>query len=408
MLVKNLMFLLILSLATGGIFAAESEKLPEPPGTVIDKSPDFRSVHVGSPSFEMLPNGTWLASHDWFGQKSPGNRTVVFESKDKGKTWKKLSTIPDQRSGMLFYNNGAIWTIGWASGAGTIKSSCIVIHRSMDNGKTWSEVRDSKQGLLLGQKGKSYFCDPAPVLIHNGRIWKEVEQINPREKSKRNWATGFYPLVVSAPADADLLDASSWTFSNPVPWVSQPGLGGWLEGNVLFTPDDEMIIQMRVDDIKNCGKAAVINLSKDGKKASFDSKTGFIVMPGGCKKFVIRYDEAAKKYWSLVNWVHPADVDHPDKERVRNTLALVSSEDLKNWEIKNIVLRHEDTTKGFQYVDWRIDGDDLVFVCRMAWEGAPNCHDANYLTFHRLKNFRTLTRDNDAKAFPVRKSGKNI
>ncbi len=42
---------------------------------------------------------------------------------------------------------------------------------------------------------------------------------------------------------------------------------------------------------------------------------------------------------------------------------------------------------GFQYVDWLFDGDDLIFVSRTAYNGAHNYHDANHLTFHRVKNF---------------------
>ena len=48
---------------------------------------------------------------------------------------------------------------------------------------------------------------------------------------------------------------------------------------------------------------------------------------------------------------------------------------------------------GFQYVDWLFDGDDLVVVSRTAFDdaegGAHNYHDANYLTFHRVKDFRS-------------------
>jgi hypothetical protein len=50
---------------------------------------------------------------------------------------------------------------------------------------------------------------------------------------------------------------------------------------------------------------------------------------------------------------------------------------------------------GFQYVDWLIDGDDIIAACRAAYDdgmgGAHNYHDANYLTFHRIANFRRLT-----------------
>ena len=54
------------------------------------------------------------------------------------------------------------------------------------------------------------------------------------------------------------------------------------------------------------------------------------------------------------------------------------------------VVVKEGSRVGFQYLDWQFDGDDLVAVCRMAWNGL-NYHDANTVTFHRVKNFRTRT-----------------
>ena len=53
--------------------------------------------------------------------------------------------------------------------------------------------------------------------------------------------------------------------------------------------------------------------------------------------------------------------------------------------------RDQDVEKvGFQYVDFEFEGDDILFLCRTAINGAANFHDANYFTFHRIKNFREL------------------
>ncbi len=391
-------FVMLLTVSAVGA----NDPLPPPPGIVIDQSPDPSSIFLGSPSIAFLPNGTYVASHDWFGPGSSKKMiTVFFQSKDQGKSWKKISELKNHYWSKLFYCNNALWSVGWAPKVPGIKTASIAIRRSDDGGRTWTEPKDGKSGLLLADR--QYCCEPNPILFHNGKIWTVFEARGPATgKDKRNWATGFCPLVASAPIGADLLDRSVWTFSNSVSWTHQPGLAGWLEGNVLVDPLGKILVLLRVDDVKNCGKAARINVSDDGKKISFDPQTGFVSMPGGCKKFMIRYDEKSKKYWALTNWVHPADKDHPDKERVRNTLALAASDDLKKWEIRTIVLRHENTNRGFQYVDWRFEGeDDLVFVSRTAWEGARNCHDANFLTFHRLKNFRDLTRMNDDLPYPV-------
>lgn len=86
----------------------------------------------------------------------------------------------------------------------------------------------------------------------------------------------------------------------------------------------------------------------------------------------------------------------------RSTLVLMKSADLRSWELRYVLLYHSDVTShGFQYVDWIIDDDDLLFVSRTAWEddagGAPNQHDANFMTFHRLDCFRTVSLAESAK-----------
>ena len=49
-------------------------------------------------------------------------------------------------------------------------------------------------------------------------------------------------------------------------------------------------------------------------------------------------------------------------------------------------------THAFQYVDWQFEGADIVFVSRTSFEdglgGANDAHDANYMTFHRVLDFR--------------------
>jgi hypothetical protein len=69
--------------------------------------------------------------------------------------------------------------------------------------------------------------------------------------------------------------------------------------------------------------------------------------------------------------------------------------------VRCVLLHHPDPQKhAFQYADWQFDGDDLLAVARTAYDdgegGAANQHDANYLTFHRFRGFRTLTPGNGA------------
>jgi hypothetical protein len=209
------------------------------------------------------------------------------------------------------------------------------------------------------------------------------------------WAKHFRAFMMSAPEGTNLLNADNWTFSNRVAsstnWLNKT-FGGWLEGNAAVTPQGEIVNILRVECPRG-GKAAIIHISDDGTDASFDPSDGFVDLPGGAKKFSIRFDPLSRRYWSLTNWI-------PEKERsarvaggVRNTLALICSPDLRQWKVRSTLLYNRDQAKhGFQYVDWLFDGPDVIAVSRTAFDdgigGAHNYHDANYFTFHRIVDFR--------------------
>ncbi|MGM0489448.1 MAG: hypothetical protein ACQESR_22140 [Planctomycetota bacterium] len=167
-------------------------------------------------------------------------------------------------------------------------------------------------------------------------------------------------------------------------------------GNAVVSPDGRIVNILRVNvegPSRIAGKAALIRISDDGETASFDPETGFLDFPGGAKKFTIRHDESSDAYWTLTNPV--MGYRERNAGSVRNTLALLRSEDLIHWEVRCILLHHPDVVRhGFQYPDWVFDGDDLLAVCRTAYDdgvgGARNAHDANYLTFHRFEDFRDL------------------
>ena len=375
----------LLSLVFSSRCLAQSRRdgTPNPPGTVISASPNWEKTYLGSPSMEILEDGTYLMSHDWFGDAR--QHTTVYESKDRGAHWNEISSFDKQNSSTMFRVGNALYLIGFCKpDVAGIGSDCIGIRKSTDNGKTWSTPTDEKTGLILFDSGSKYYADPVPVLFHNGRIFWQCDKIS----DDGAWGERFSTLVISAPVSADLLDGAQWTASNPVRWAKRPDYKGWLEGNVLADPDGKLVVYMRVE--APGGKViARLNLSDDGKRLSFDPETGFLPFPGGASKFAIRYDQTSKKYWSLANYVQPGQAGP------RNTLALVCSSDLKNWDVRSIVFQHKNGLQGFQYIDWRIQGCDIVFVCRLGWYG-KNFHDSNYMIFDTVKDFRVRSRTQDA------------
>lgn len=355
-------------------------ELPVPvPGVVIAHRAAASGSYIGCPSLVVLPDGTYVASHSLFGPRSDHRRTVVLRSRDRGATWRRSAELDGQYWSTLFWLGGAVYLLGVDERFGE-----IVIRRSRDGGRTWTTPRDEGSGRLLD--GVAVATGPVPVLVHGGRVWRAFEQHTGR------WGTGFRPFVMSAPCTADLLRAASWTCSDALPWPGSPDARGWLEGNVVAAPDGAPALLLRVHEPERGGVAALLRVSADGTCLSFDPHRDLVAMPGASKKFTVRHDPETDLYWSLTN---PILTRGPDAERTRNTLALISSPDLATWTIRSIVMHDPDPwRRGFQYVDWQFDGDDLVAVARTAWSdpsgGAPNAHDANYLTFHRIRGFRDL------------------
>lgn len=360
------------------------------PGVVIDHSPKSTGLYIGSPSLAILPGGGYAASHDFFGPKSGEHqsaRSVVFRSSDLGKTWRRVAEIQGAFWSTLFVHRGALYLLGTDRHHGN-----AVIRRSSDQGTTWTSPTNGATGLL--RDNGEYHCAPVPVIEHNGRLWRGMEWRNPPAA----WGVNYCAGMMSLPVDADLLQATNWTWAEFLPsdrtW-NGGDMGAWLEGNAVVMPDGGLADFLRVQTKSPDEKAAIVRISGDGRKSSFDPAAGFVKFPGGAKKFTIRFDPKSGLYWSLATIVPERHrVDNPGG--IRNTLAMVCSPDLAIWTTRTILLYHPDTLKhGFQYVDWLFDGDDIIAACRTAFDdglgGANNNHDANFLTFHRIKNFRTKT-----------------
>jgi hypothetical protein len=369
------------------VLAAEP---PAVPGVVIDHSPASSGIYIGSPSLAVWTNGDYVASHDEFGPKSTEHSRAVshlFRSHDHGASWKRISTVDGAFWSSLFTHRGALYLLGPDRHHGN-----VLIRRSTDGGVTWTSPTNGATGLLRGDG--QYHCAPMPVIEHAGRLWRAMEWRNPPIA----WGINYRAGMLSAPVDADLLNTTNWTCSNFLPseraW-NGGDMGAWLEGNAVVTPAGELVDVLRVQTKSPDERAAIVHISPDGKTASFDPATGFVKFPGGAKKFTIRFDPQTRRYWALASIVLDRDRGG-DPGRTRNTVALTASSDLLNWEVRCILLHHPDVARhGFQYVDWLFDGEDIIAACRTAFDdaqgGAHNCHDANYLTFHRFANFRRLT-----------------
>lgn len=363
-------------------------------------------TYLGSPSIVRLLDGSLLATHDYFGPGCPRNHegeehlTSVYRSQDDGVSWRNITHISGQYWSSLFVHGGSPHILGTSAQYGS-----IVVRRSADGGFTWSHPKDETTGLLFRggafHDPPNYHCAPMPVVLSGGRIWRAFEDCDPLK-----WGVGFRALVISADEDADLLQASNWRMTNRLPYdqrTDPPQFGrnseggaGWLEGNVVEDPDGRLWNVMRVHSAPVLNKAAMVRILDDGARLEFDPEAGFIDFPGGMSKFTIRRDPQTGFYWTLSNDMEDAPDGRPRIRR--NRLSIFASSDLRTWRKRRTLLEDslesdpERSVKqtGFQYVDWQFDREDLIYLVRTAYDGAHSFHDSNRITFHRVRDFRSL------------------
>lgn len=364
--------------------------------------PGEETTCFGSPALEIASDGTLLAAHDYYyssdtgmtdkGTPQPG--TAIYRSCDGGESWRQIARL--EAHWATFFTVGAeVYLMGCDRPFGN-----IVIFRSRDNGLTWTEPVDRRTGLLFpggtDRTLPSFHCAATTAVIHRGRIFRAYEEVTVPDRRH-----GWKSLTVSAPVDADLLDAANWTMSNPVEldsttfpahWLPASSTE-WLEGNVAVAPDGHPVLLLRLMCSPNADHAAMLRLSDDGRELTFDPATGYLDLPGGGHKFVVRRDPVTGFYLTMGN-----NNTDPSWTSQRNILSLSASVDLIGWTIIHTLIRDdsglswERSTReiGFQYPDFRIDGDDLIYLVRTAYDGTTCFHDANQITFHRLENFRRL------------------
>lgn len=364
-------------------------------GTVVnylhphDPAFSFSGSYLCSPCIVRTKTGRLLVSMDVYGPSTPQNLSFLYKSDDDGKTWQYLCDLLPCFWGKLFLHQDRVYLLSTTAEYGELQ-----IGYSDDDGETWHKPVTLFPGS--GQRNqKGMHQAPNPVIHYEGRIWTAVDY--------GSWERGGHEsAIVSVAEDCDLMDPGNWTCSDFLPYNRNwPGAlahsrWGGHEGNAVVGPDGEIynfiryqisnVFDGHVDDsVITNGKAFMMKLDKHNpeKQLVFDR---FVDFNGGMSKFDIRFDEKSGKYISLVNKI----VDNTTPG-ARNLLSLSVSSDLVNWTITKDLIdatEYSSWDVAFQYVSFIIDGDDILYASRTAFNGARRFHDSNYITFHRLENFR--------------------
>ena len=356
-------------------------------GTVVnylhpeDEVYGFSGHYLCSPSLVRHPDGFLLASMDVFAANHPQNLTLIFRSDDDGATWHYVSELMPCFWGKLFIHKNDLYMLSCSTEYGD-----LLIGKSTDGGKTFS----APVTLLRGANGKNgssgVHKNPQNIVYHNGRIYETLEW--------GSWANKEYchaAMVMSCDENDDLLVPENWSFTDPRPFsqfapeiADLPDCTMTIEGTLTVAPDGKLYNIMRFGKYATALVYAV-NTEDHDAPLTYARCMNF---PANYSKFMIKYDEVSKKYYSVATRLYERE-----KAGARNLLSLMASADLETWDVVTDLydLRDEDHKKvGLQYVDFFFEGDDILYLCRTAINNANNFHDANYSTFHRIKNFRHL------------------
>lgn len=360
------------------------------PGTAVnylhpeDEAYVFSGRYLCSPSLVRHPDGFLLASMDVYGPGMPQNLTLIFRSDDEGETWHYVSEITPCFWGKMFIHKGELYMIGCSTEYGD-----LLIGKSTDGGRTFAAPTVISRGTGGKNGSLGWHKNPQNVVYKNGRLWTSVE-----------WGSWGAPqinyhlsAVLSVGEDEDLLDAENWHVSEPIrydptwPGTVQGHSNGTIEGTLTVTPDGKLcnVMRYQTEDAEPCyGRVLAFSVDEEDPDAPL-TYSHPVYLNANLSKFMIKRDEVTGKYLTI-----GSRIDCPERCRDRDLLSLFVSEDCVHFsDVCDLIDdRGREKKSGFQYVDFMIEGEDILFLCRTGVNGQNSYHDSNYQTFHRIENFR--------------------
>jgi hypothetical protein len=331
---------------------------------------------------------------------------VIARSVDRGATWAEAARIPFRnRMEVALYARGT--TVYLMVGL-AVKEGVILAAASEDRGSTWSEpipvIRWAGAPRAGGRDKPGDWEVPTEAVTQHDH-WFASNQTATVEKDGRLYMNAGEAGQTMAVAVCDLargfLNPQAWRISDqvamPVPREVNRGLFPGpamrcVEGNVILANDRLRILARACIDRYATGNlAAVFDIEDDGRTPRL-TFTQFYPLPGGNGKFFIVYDEPSRLFWMASN--PPANtqgwVESPPGMPLGNDrrfLMLWYACDALNWFPAGCLARTEHLT------------DDLAILVRTskhysglqaAVRARNGFHDANLMTFHRVKDFRSL------------------
>lgn len=357
-----------------------------------------------------------------YGSYSQGR---IFISDDKGENFRFVHSFPFMHSRPFVFEN-KIYVLGHCND--------LMIICSEDDGETWSDP-------VMLSTGEDWHQAPCNVIKDKGNIYVVMERRSDRKIT--GWkVNNIAPVLMRGNKGSDLMNPKCWTFASelyfddvvnkqdleyfgvPFHWSTPdtyveiaPGRGfaeiGWLETNIvkikdkghyLYNKDTFHLFMRAHTGLTGYGAMAKVIENNDGtmttmiEEAPSGKKMVYVPIPGGQMKFHILYDEKTKLYWLLstqavdsmtkAELLPPERYGIPDNERRR--LVLHFSKNCYDWCFAGVVAIGDKENMSRHYAAMEIYDDDMLVVSRSGDERSISAHDTNFVSFHKIHDFRSL------------------
>jgi hypothetical protein len=372
--------------------------------TVVARVPRHE-LQATDPSLLRLPSGRLLASWAFRDHGGPGTlgwdampseRVRLATSSDEGASWQELPPIA-ANTGHPFLHRGRLHLL--VDGHGRRD---LMVTRSDDEGESWAPFVTLFEG--------SFWNSPSGTAVREGQWYLGFGV--PNDEGRYN-ADGSGLVVLAADLGRDLLHGSAWRRSKPLRYPGTPASLGagqgdrpdhWLEPNVVNDRENlHVLARCRIDHQATANLAAICDVEDRGSGKPKLTFRQFYPVPGGQGNFFVLHDHVSGLFWMLSNL--PTDSKNTALARrlaargfvdvsggagdERRFLVLSFSVDAFNWFNAGFLAMTSDPLQSFHYAAPLIDGEDLLFLSRTSRD-APNQHDSDLITFHRLVGFRRL------------------
>lgn len=419
------------------------------PYTVVRRSEDPAKDYTYTPSILPLPNGRLLCSLDISDRTGE-----IYASDDGGQTWQLKACrtfiharlfldgdtvyLLGHKGDLVIYVShdfGETWSSGsWLTrNEGWHQSACSVWYKNgyiylvmetgvLHEGEKWGPfwgVNLLAPVMLRGKLG-------ADLTKRENWLFSDIVRFRDIVKDEDDldyFGVPFYTTGLKMPETGGTASTGEYRarydFENDRPGVDfycQPI--GWLETNVVQITDPahywydpsgktlHLFMRGHTAGSGYCCLMKAVEKTVNGHDEIHiepvtnpsGKKVVFLPMPGGQMKFYVLYDEKTRLYWLLSTQATDSmrRIEYLPEDRYnipcdqRDRLTLHFSTNMVDWIFAGLVDKGHSAKESRHYASMAIDGEDLIITSRSGDADCMNAHNANMITFHRVKNFRDL------------------